>query len=248
MALCACTPTSESVPTSTAPATSLGPEAASEPTTPGSESDDPPGPSPLPAGFVYVRDVIPDIVVELRYQGSHNFVGAPVDGYEAPRLVLGQAATAALAQAQLALRPSGLGLKVFDGYRPQRAVDHFVRWAQDLADTRQKAEFYPNVDKRDLFDEGYIARRSGHTRGSTLDLTLIRLEDGAELDMGTPWDFFGPESWYAHDGITPQQRANRDRLHGVMVAHGFKPYAKEWWHFTLANEPFPETYFDFPIR
>jgi zinc D-Ala-D-Ala dipeptidase len=123
-----------------------------------------------------------------------------------------------------------------------------VRWAQDLGDTRRKADFYPDVDKRDLFREGYIAERSGHSRGSTLDLTLIRRADGGELDMGSPFDFFSPKSWPTDKGVSAQARANRALLAEAMTRRGFKPYDKEWWHFTLANEPFPDTYFDFPVR
>ncbi|MGE4506222.1 MAG: M15 family metallopeptidase, partial [Desulfovibrionaceae bacterium] len=141
-----------------------------------------------------------------------------------------------------------LGLKVFDAYRPQRAVDHFVRWAEDLADTRMKAEFYPGVDKENLFRDGFIAARSGHSRGSTVDLTIIDLASGAELDMGTPFDFFGPESWPGNPAMPALVRANRALLQRVMAAHGFRHLREEWWHFTLNGEPHPDTYFDFPVR
>ena len=148
------------------------------------------------------------------------------------------------------LEAFGLGLKVFDAYRPQRAVDHFVRWAEDLDDTRMKAKYYPGVEKKHLFRDGYIAARSGHSRGSTVDLTIVSLgpDDPVELDMGTGWDYFGPRSWPASLDVSPQQRANRMLLQSLMVKHGFKPLAEEWWHFTLKDEPFPKTYFDFVIE
>lgn len=205
----------------------------------------------LPSGFVYLDAVIPDIRLDLRYSGSHNFVGERIDGYRAPRAILSREAAAALAKVQKDLRPFGLGLMVFDAYRPQRAVDHFVRWAQDLQDTRTKDEFYPDVDKQDLFREEYIAARSSHSRGSTVDLTLVALDappGDVGLDMGTGFDFFGPESWPDYAGVTPAQRAHRLLLRSLMLQHGFKPYPKEWWHFTLAEEPYPETWFDFPVQ
>lgn len=202
----------------------------------------------LPDTFVHVDEVIPDLRVQLRYRGADNFLGRPVDGYEGERLILTRAAAQALAGVQESLRPMGFSLLVYDGYRPQRAVDHFVRWARDLDDQVNKAAYYPDVDKRQLFAEGYIADRSGHTRGSTLDLTIIDAASGQPLDMGTPWDYFGPESWPAYTGLSPRQRANRLLLRTLMLAHGFAPLEQEWWHFTLVDEPFPETYFDFPVR
>jgi D-alanyl-D-alanine dipeptidase len=204
---------------------------------------------PLPEGFVYLDVAIPDIAVELRYFTSDNFVGRPVDGYVHAHAILSKPAAAALARVQESLRPFGLGLKVFDAYRPQRAVDHFVRWAADLQDRETKAKYYPRVAKKDLFSEGYIAARSSHSRGSTVDLTIVfRAPDGTvkELDMGSSWDFFGPISWPASDAVSAQQRANRTLLRTLMMNHGFQPYTQEWWHFTLRNEPHPETYFDFP--
>ena len=202
----------------------------------------------LPEGFVYVHQTIPDLQVNLRYHSDDNFMGRMIDGYEADRLILTGAATEALARVQDALRPMGLSLLVYDGYRPQRAVDHFVRWAEDLDDQVNKAAYYPDVDKRVLFSEGYIADRSGHTRGSTLDLTITDTATGEPLDMGTPWDHFGPESWPDYSAVTPQQRANRLLLRSLMLGAGFVPYAQEWWHFTLADEPFPDTYFEFPVH
>lgn len=202
----------------------------------------------LQNGFSYVSETVPGAVIDVRYFGANNFVGEPIDGYTAPRVILTTAAAEALAKVQMDLAPFGLGLKVFDGYRPQRAVDHFVRWGKDLTDTRMKAQFYPDVDKKDLFKDGYIAEKSGHSRGSTVDLTIIDLASGKALDMGTPFDFFGPKSWPANRQMSPQVRANRGLLRAVMARHGFKPLKEEWWHFTLKQEPFPDTYFDFPIQ
>ena len=202
----------------------------------------------LPAGFVRLGEAVPGIVLDVRYYGADNFVGAPVDGYEAPAAILTQAAAEALRQVQAQLRARGLGLKVFDACRPQSAVDHFVRWAADASDRRTKAEYYPDVPKSELFARGYIAEASGHSRGGTVDLTVVRLSDGAELDMGTPFDFFGAESAVDHPGLTDEQRANRRLLADAMQAHGFQPYAAEWWHYALEDEPYPETWFDFPVR
>jgi len=205
----------------------------------------------LPDGFVYVDEVLPGVSVELRYHTEHNFVGTPIDGYRGARCILTREAAEALKGVQEDLKPFGLGLKIYDGYRPQRAVNHFVRWAQDLSDTRMKQEFYPNVDKADLFKEGYIAEKSSHSRGSTVDLTIVPLEaaeSGAELDMGGAFDFFGPESWPDWPLLTPSLRAHRMLLQTLMRNHGFQPYPKEWWHFTLRNEPYPNTVFDFPVQ
>ena len=204
----------------------------------------------LPKGFVYVDHVVPDIQIDMRYAARDNFVGEKIDGYLQARPILTQEAANALKKVQQELQAFGLGLKLFDAYRPQRAVDHFVRWAGDLKDTRTKKGFYPDVRKEDLFSEGYIAQRSGHSRGSTVDLTIVSLDDATDvdLDMGGSFDFFGPQSWPAFKGISPAQRAHRMLLQAVMKKHGFRPYSKEWWHFTLENEPYPDTYFDFPIR
>ena len=201
-----------------------------------------------PPGFVDLIEIDASIQIDLRYLGRDNFLGRPVDGYEANRLIVSEAAGRALARVQAELKPMGLGLLVYDAYRPQRAVDHFVRWAQDLDDQASKNEYYPDVGKDKLFEEGYIAARSGHTRGGTVDLTLLDIQSGQTLDMGTPWDFFGPESWPAFADLLPQQRANRLLLRALMLRHGFRPLEQEWWHFTLEDEPFPETYFNFSIR
>jgi len=201
-----------------------------------------------PPGFVDLIEIDASIQIDLRYLGRDNFLGRPVDGYEANRLIVSEAAGRALARVQAELKPMGLGLLVYDAYRPQRAVDHFVRWAQDLDDQASKNEYYPDVGKDKLFEEGYIAARSGHTRGGTVDLTLLDIQSGQTLDMGTPWDFFGPESWPTFADLLPQQRANRLLLRTLMLRHGFRPLEQEWWHFTLEDEPFPETYFNFSIR
>ena len=199
--------------------------------------------------FVDVGRAIPGVVVDMRYLGSNNFVGAPIDGYQSNACLLTQEAAAALALAQADLKAQGFGLKIFDCYRPARAVAHFVRWAKAIDDVKRKAEFYPDVDKRDLFAQGYIAEQSGHSRGSTVDLTLVRLDDasGPDVEMGTPFDYFGTRSWPADASVGDRIRANRMRLADAMTRRGFKPYDKEWWHFTLAREPFPDTYFDFPV-
>lgn len=200
-----------------------------------------------PALFVDAAEVVPGLVTEMRYAGTHNFVGRRIDGYAAARCLLTKRAATALAEVARDLAPRGLAIKVFDCYRPARAVANFVRWARDLNDTVGKAEFYPHVDKRRLFRDGYIASRSGHSRGSTVDLTLVRIGDG-ELDMGTPFDFFSPLSSPAAAGVSAEAKANRSVLAVAMRRRGFRPYAREWWHFTLAGEPFPHTYFDFPVR
>lgn len=210
-----------------------------------------PIPHVLPDGFVDVQQTIPTIQLDLHYFGAHNFVGERIDGYQAHRAILTRPAAEALGWVQQELAPFGLGLKMFDAYRPQQAVEHFVRWARDMNDTRMKAEFYPDVAKHDLFKEGYIAEKSSHSRGSTVDVTLVALNviDGAtELDMGTPFDWFGPESWPDSGAVSPSQRAHRLLLRTLMEKQGFQPYAQEWWHFTLDMEPFPDTYFDFPVQ
>lgn len=202
----------------------------------------------IPAEFVDIYLSIPTIDLDVRYFTEDNFVGAAIDGYGAGKVYLTRATVDALKIVQEELNSYGLGLKIFDGYRPQMAVDHFVRWAEDLADTKMKSHYYPSVDKKNLFRDGYIAARSGHSRGSTVDLTLIALESGEELDMGTAWDFFDLKSWPSSKAVNEQQRANRLLLRTVMLGNGFKPLAEEWWHFTLENEPFPDTYFEFQIR
>jgi len=208
-------------------------------------------PSELLKGFVYVKDVIPGIQVELRYSGNDNFVGRRVDGYVKPRCILTKQAAHALRKVQHELKRFGLGLKIYDAYRPQRAVQDFVRWATDPKDTKMKKRFYPTVKKRNLFERGYIAKKSSHSRGSAVDLTIVSLKApsfGTELDMGSIFDFFGAQSHAANQSIGPGPRAHRLLLQTLMKKHGFAPYEKEWWHFKLRNEPYPNTYFDFPVQ
>ncbi|GAB1309744.1 M15 family metallopeptidase [Urechidicola sp. KH5] len=202
----------------------------------------------LPEEFVYIDDNVPEIKVELRYFTSNNFIGKPIEGYQENRLIGTIELAEALKVVQKELKKQGLGLLVYDAYRPQRAVDHFVQWASDLNDVKMKAKFYPDVEKKDLFKEGYIASKSSHTRGSTVDVTLIDLKTGMALDMGSPYDFFGKVSWVSNNNLSTEQITNRNLLQTVMLSNGFKNYAQEWWHFTLENEPFPDTYFDFVIE
>ena len=222
-----------------------------------------------PAGFVHVADAVPDAILEIRYYSTYNFVGDRIDGYEAPTALLTVEAARALKAASDDLKKQGYRLKIYDAYRPQRAVTHFMRWAKKPGDTRMKACFYPRLDKSVLFAQGYIAEKSGHSRGRTVDLTLFDMKTGKEVDMGGTFDWFGIEShpgWCgdpqtgkytgkAPDGapsaerrITEAQFRNRMLLRSVMMKHGFKPLAEEWWHFTLANEPCPDTYFDHPVK
>jgi len=200
-----------------------------------------------PSGFVDAATVVPGLVADMRYAGSHNFVGRPIAGYEAPRCLLAAPAADALAAVARDVAAQGLVVKVFDCYRPVRAVQNFIRWARDLNDTAAKAEFYPHVDKRTLFRDGYISSHSRHSSGATVDMTLAT-KDGRELDMGTPFDFFSPKSWTADSSVTPEQHKNRMLLGAAMRRHGFRGYDKEWWHFTLRGEPYSGTYFDFPVR
>ncbi len=205
-----------------------------------------------PAGaadpFVDAARIVPGLTLDMRYAGADNFVGRPIAGYEAPRCLLTPQAARALAAVQASLAPEGLGLKVFDCYRPLRAVADFAAWARDPADTRMKSAYYPRVDKADLFRLGYIAERSSHSRGSTVDLTLVRRADGTECDMGTPFDRFDEASATDFSGIGPEAARNRRRLREAMIRAGFVPYAQEWWHFTLRGEPYPDTAFDVPVR
>ena len=201
-----------------------------------------------PDDFVYLLDLEPSIKIELRYFSNNNFIGQPIDGYHRSTIILSKPTALALQKVQSALENKGLGLKIFDAYRPQRAVNHFVRWAKVLNDTVMKKSYYPDVPKSELFKRGYIASKSGHSRGSTVDLTLIDLNTRKELDMGSPYDFFGVQSHPFYKKITDEQRENRMLLRRVMLNNGFKPYENEWWHFTLRDEPFPNQYFDFPVK
>ncbi len=204
--------------------------------------------TPYPKGFAPIATTIPNLQFELRYATANNFTGRPVQGYANIAKVLSRPALNALAAAQKDFNAMGMGLKLYDGYRPQKAVDEFVAWSKRLNDTLRKQQYYPKVPKSELFIRGYIAAKSGHSRGSTVDVGLVYLEGpkkGEEVDMGSPWDFFGPISWATDTTITVAQQNNRKLLAKILMQNGFKPYTKEWWHFTLKEEPFPDTYFDF---
>ena len=217
--------------------------------------------------FVNITDIVPDAILEIRYFGTYNFVGERIDGYLQPTALLTRQAAECLKAVSDDVMAQGYRLKIYDAYRPQRAVDHFVRWAADLKDTRMKAYFYPDLDKSVLFEQEYIMAKSGHTRGSTVDLTLFDMASEKELDMGGTFDWFGPESHpdfcgnpdtgeYTGDNhksprgrsITAEQFRNRMILRQAMLRHGFKALDSEWWHFTLKDEPFKDTYFDFPVK
>lgn len=201
-----------------------------------------------PSGFVNISDVVPDVILEIRYYSTYNFIGDRIDGYEMPFALLTKEAAKALKDAGNELIKSGYMLKIYDAYRPQRAVDHFVRWAEDISDTRMKKIFYPAVSKKNLFSLGFIAGHSGHSRGSTVDLTLFDMTKGCDADMGGYFDYFGEISHSGYKGITKEQSDNRQLLKETMMQNGFLPLEEEWWHFTLKDEPYPCTYFDFPVR
>lgn len=200
------------------------------------------------SGFVSVSDADPDVILEIRYFSTYNFIGERIDGYISPIALLTKEAAGALRRASSDFKKMGYRIRVFDAYRPQRAVDHFVRWARDLEDVRMKEIFYPDVDKENLFREGYIARHSGHSRGSTVDITLFDMARGADADMGSCFDYFGDISHSDYEDISKEQLDNRKLLREVMIQNGFIPLREEWWHFTLKDEPYPDTYFDFPVK
>ena len=199
-------------------------------------------------GFVSVGEVIPDVLLDIRYYSSFNFIGERIDGYEEPAALLTREAAQALKEAGNEAMEQGFRLKVFDAYRPQKAVDHFVRWAKDPEDIRMKAFFYPDLEKKKIIPQGYIAEHSGHSRGSTVDLTLFDMATQRDLDMGGTFDFFGELSHPDYSGVSEVQHANRMLLQSLMVKHGFRPLETEWWHFILDNEPWPDTYFTFSVR
>ena len=202
----------------------------------------------LPQGFTQLKDIVPDIVIDLRYGTSDNFMGKPVDGYISNTAVGTNELAKGLKMAQKKLNPFGLGIKIYDSYRPQKAVNHFIRWSKLKSDTINKNQYYPELKKNTLFDLGFIASKSGHSRGSTVDVTLIHLKGknkGKLVDMGGHWDFFGELSNYNFYNLSETQKQNRRLLRKTLINSGFVPYEKEWWHFTLKDEPFPNTYFDF---
>lgn len=198
--------------------------------------------------FVLLPEAVPDAILEIRYYSTYNFIGDRVDGYEQPTALLTKEAAAALKEVSDELVSRGYRLKIFDAYRPQMAVSNFVRWAQDLEDTRMKPYFYPELDKSVLFEQGYIAEHSGHSRGSTVDLSLFDMSTEREVDMGGTFDYFGELSHPDYTDITDEQYQNRMLLRQVMMDHGFRPLSEEWWHFTLEDEPYPDTYFTFPVN
>ena len=198
--------------------------------------------------FVLLSEAVPDAILEIRYYSTYNFVGDRIDGYEEPMAFLTKEAASALREVSDELVAKGYRLKIFDAYRPQMAVTHFMNWALDAEDARMKEYFYPELEKDQLFPQGYIAEHSGHSRGSTVDLTLFDMTTEKEVDMGGTFDYFGERSHPDYTGITEEQYANRMILRDAMLAHGFQPLAEEWWHFTLENEPYPDTYFTFPIN
>ena len=202
----------------------------------------------IPRGFVILSNIDDTIQSELRYLGTNNFIGTPIDGYYKNCVIVTKETAFALKKVQQILLKKGLSLKIFDAYRPQQSVDHFVRWGKVLNDTLMKKKYYPDVPKSKLFEQGYIALKSGHSRGSTVDLTIVQRTSGKELDMGSIYDFFGEESHPSFKKINTHQQKNRLYLREIMLKNGFKPYENEWWHFTLKKEPFPKTYFNFPVK
>jgi len=204
---------------------------------------------PSKEAFVDLKEMMPNLRSDMRYYSSNNFVGAPIDGYNEPKVLLTKQAAEALKKVQDELERLGFGLLIYDAYRPQRATDHFVRWAQDENDDTMKTQFYPNIDKKDLFSKGYISVKSGHSRGSTVDVTIVSLKTKQILNMGSPYDLFDDVSSVDHTStITKNQHALRLLLKRRMEKHGWQSYPQEWWHFTLKEEPYPDTYFDFPIE
>jgi len=202
----------------------------------------------IPEGFAALSEAAPRVLQDIRYATCYNFLGRPADGYEAPVAYLSQKAAKALNAASEEALAHGWLLKVFDAYRPQRAVDHFNRWVLDDGDTAMKRWFYPDVEKAELYALDFLGRRSSHSKGSAVDLTLFDPLEGRDADMGGPFDFFGPRSHYDWAGLTPGQAENRRLLRELMQKNGFAPLESEWWHFQLVDEPFPETWFDFVIR
>lgn len=200
-----------------------------------------------PSGFVLLSDQIPQIVQEIRYFSTYNFIGDRIDGYEEPCAILTKEAARALKSVSNEMLVMGYRLKIFDAYRPVCAVKHFVLWGIEDTDIRMKPYFYPDLEKQELFIKGYIAKRSSHSRGSTVDLTLLDMKTGRELDMGSPFDLFSEVSHPSSRSVTDEQYENRMLLQRAMVNNGFAPLECEWWHFTLENEPYPDTYFEFPV-
>ena len=200
-----------------------------------------------PSGFVLLSDFAPHIIQEIRYYSTYNFIGERIDGYEEPCALLTAEAARALKSASNGLAVQGYRLKVFDAYRPACAVRHFVLWGIEDQDIRMKQYFYPDLEKQELFAKGYIAKQSSHSRGSAIDVTLLDMSTGKELDMGSPFDLFSEVSHPGYRGVSNEQYANRMTLQKAMVRAGFEPLECEWWHFRLKDEPYPDTYFEFPV-
>ena len=199
------------------------------------------------SGFVLLSDIVPHVIQEIRYFSTYNFIGDRINGYEEPCAILTKEAARALIGVSNELFVKGYRLKVFDAYRPVCAVDHFMFWGLEDQDLRMKPYFYPAMAKQEIFERGYIARRSSHSRGSAVDLTLFEMATGREADMGGPFDYFGELSHPDYRGITDEQYENRMLLRKTMMRHGFDPLDCEWWHFMLHAEPYPDTYFTFPV-
>ena len=200
-----------------------------------------------PSGFVLLADFVPGIVQEIRYYSTYNFIGDRIDGYEEPCALLTAEAARALKDVSHEMNVKGYRLKIFDAYRPAAAVRHFALWGIEDLDLRMKPFFYPDLPKQELFKEGYIAMKSSHSRGSAVDLTLLDMQTGKEMDMGSPFDLFSEVSHPDSRAVTEEQYANRMFLQSAMVRHGFQPIDCEWWHFVLKDEPYPDTYFEFPV-
>ena len=200
------------------------------------------------SGFVIVNDVVPDVLLELRYFTSFNFAGARIDGYEEPVALLTKEAAEKLKIASEKFKEKDLIIKIWDTYRPRRAVEHFVRWRNDENDDKMKEYFFPDLTKKEVFEQGFIAEKSGHSRGSTIDMTLVYKKNGTALDFGTGFDFFGERAHTNSTLVTEEQKNNRDYLKTIMEESGFVNLPEEWWHYTLKDEPFPETYFNFPVN
>lgn len=201
-----------------------------------------------PEDFVDISLEIPEIVTDVKYFTGENFVGEKIDGYDAPIVLLTKKATIALNRVQKQLVKKGYGIKVYDGYRPKCAVEHFIRWVNTEENGKTNDFYYPGMTRLEVFQGGFIAKNSSHTRGSTVDLTVIKLDTGVEVDMGGSFDFFSEISYSDYDHLNIEQSKNRVQLRYLMRSEGFEPMQQEWWHFTLADEPYPETYFDFSIN
>ncbi len=227
-------------------------------------------PTPLLEGFVYLHDIDPTIKMSLRYAGEYNFLGARADGYNAEKVIITKPIAEKLKKIQSELKQAGYCLVVYDAYRPQMAVDHFLRWSQDEADQKMKSWFYPHIDKSKAFELGYIAKKSQHSCGNAVDISIIELGkdlhkikpqprsllDGSQIiflddgtmDMGSSFDLFSDASHYENNLIADEYKTRRDYLKNIMISHGFKPYSKEWWHFSLTDALFPDSYFNFPVE